>query len=129
MSDRPKFSGASQGPRIRVSRKTSSVFKTENRIEGSERLARRVNSVHVNDWIDPPRGYSDRWLPGEGIIPPAEVFGALECGGYEGTYDREIFAHEGLEHDGDKALWRKPADEMVRLGRAGFDKAWEESQR
>jgi hypothetical protein len=35
----------------------------------------------------------------------------------------------GLEHDGDKALWRRPPDEIVRVGRAGFDKAWEESQR
>jgi hypothetical protein len=46
----------------------------------------------------------------------------------ERTYDVEIFVHGRLEDDRDEARWRKPAEEIVCLGRAGFDKAWEESQ-
>jgi sugar phosphate isomerase/epimerase len=101
------------------------LFRSEDVLAGAERYAKLVNSVHVNDWIDPPRGFSDRTYPGDGIIDLPDVIAALERGGYEGYYDLEIFAADGLEHDGDKALWRQPSEEIVKRGRAGFDRAWE----
>lgn len=115
-------------PNIGVTYDVYHLFGSENLIEDTERYAQRINSVHVNDWIDPPRGTSDRALPGDGIINLAEIISALERGGFDGWYDLEIFAADGLDHDGEDALWRKPPQEIVRRGREGFDRVWSAAQ-
>jgi sugar phosphate isomerase/epimerase len=116
-------------PNVGICLDVFNVFRTDNLLEHAERLASQVNSVHVNDWKDPPRGFSDRTFPGDGVIDLPALFAALERGGYSGYYDLEIFAADGLELDGDDALWRLAPEEIVRRGRTGFDRAWEESRR
>ena len=44
------------------------------------RRARRIVSVHLSDRSDPARGWCDRVLPGDGVIPLSEIFTALEAG-------------------------------------------------
>jgi sugar phosphate isomerase/epimerase len=111
-------------PNIGICLDTFNVFRTEGMQADAERYAKLINSVHVNDWTDPPRGFSDRTYPGNGILELADIIAALERGGYEGFYDLEIFASDGLEYDGEAALWRKPPEEILKLGRDGFDRAW-----
>jgi sugar phosphate isomerase/epimerase len=111
-------------PNVGITYDVFNLFRSENLLEDTERYAKMINSVHVNDWVDPPRGFSDRTVPGDGILPLPEIFAALERGGFEGTYDLEIFAADGLEHDGGDALWRQPPEEIVRRGREGFDRAF-----
>lgn len=82
--------------------------------------AHRFPAVHVNDWRDPTRGWDDRALPGEGIMDLPAMFAALEDGGFEGWYDLEIFSSETYP---DSLLKLDPV-ELVRRGRAGFEKAW-----
>jgi sugar phosphate isomerase/epimerase len=90
----------------------------------TETYAQQINCVHIADRIDPQRGFSDRTFPGDGVIDIQGFIAACERGGFEGWYDVEIFAGDGLEHDGDAALWRLPADEIVQRSRAGFDRVW-----
>lgn len=114
-------------PNVRILLDVYNLFRTENVIEDAERYARLINSVHLNDWTDPPRGTGDRTFPGDGMIELAEMIAALERGGYDGWYDLEIFASDGLERDGDAALWRLPAAEILARGRAGYMRAWAEA--
>lgn len=111
-------------PNVGITHDVFNLFRTENMLDDTERYATRINSVHVNDWIDPPRGFSDRTFPGDGIIELPAIIAALERGGYKGYYDLEIFAADGLRLDGEDALWRLPAEEILRRGRGGFDRAW-----
>jgi sugar phosphate isomerase/epimerase len=114
-------------PGVGITFDVYNLFRTENVIADAERYAPLVNSVHVNDWTEPPRGNGDRTFPGEGAIELAEMIAALERGGFRGCYDLEIFASDGLEHDGADALWRLPPAEILSRGRAGFDRVWEEA--
>ena len=43
--------------------------------------------MHVNDW-EPGDDHANR-LPGDGVIPLADVLRAVEATGYLGTYDNE----------------------------------------
>lgn len=93
----------------------------ENLIENAERFARRIFGVHVNDWREPPRGFADRLVPGDGIIDLPGIFGALERGGFDGWYDFEVFSDDGRwGTDLPDSLWKLPAEELVERGLTGM---------
>jgi sugar phosphate isomerase/epimerase len=87
---------------------------------------RIVPSVHVCDWRDPTRNDFDRALPGEGIMDLPALFGALEAGGVVGWFDLEIFSDDGsfTDQDFEDSLWKQDPLEVVRRGKAGFERAW-----
>jgi sugar phosphate isomerase/epimerase len=100
---------------------------TADVVELTERHAGLVNSVHVAD-LDQPRGPVDRRFPGEGSLDLPAMLAALRRGGYEGWYDVEVLARDGLEFDGDAAVWRLPPAEIARRAREGMAAVWAASQ-
>lgn len=102
------------------------LWDTPDLLEDIRRYASQIVGVHVNDWRDPTRGWNDRVLPGDGVIPLPAIFGALEAGGYDGWYDLEIFSDDGtFEDEYDDSLWKQRPDDVVNRGRDGFLGAWE----
>jgi sugar phosphate isomerase/epimerase len=88
--------------------------------------SRIVPSVHICDWRDPTRNDFDRALPGDGIIDLPGLFGALEAAGVVGWFDLEIFSDDGSFSDMsfEDSLWKQDPLEVVRRGKAGFERAW-----
>lgn len=95
----------------------------EHTVANGDRI---VRSVHVCDWRDPTRNDFDRVLPGDGIIDLPAIFGALDAAGVVGWFDLEIFSDDGSFSDLDfeDSLWKQDPLEVVRRGRAGFERAW-----
>lgn len=95
----------------------------EHTVANGDRI---VRSVHVCDWRDPTRNDFDRALPGDGIIDLPAIFGALDAAGVVGWFDLEIFSDDGSFSDLDfeDSLWKQDPLEVVRRGRAGFERAW-----
>ncbi|HEY5333246.1 MAG TPA: sugar phosphate isomerase/epimerase family protein [Solirubrobacterales bacterium] len=93
-------------------------------IENAERYAGRIFGVQVNDWRQPPRGFADRLVPGDGIIDLPGIFSALERGGFDGWYDFEVFSDDGRwGTDLPDSLWKLPAEELVERGLTGMQAA------
>lgn len=81
----------------------------------------RVFAVHVSDWPHGgPRGFADRAVPGDGVIPLASLFGAVAKAGFGGPLVLEIFSDLGLED----SLWRVPPREVLARSERGIAKAW-----
>ncbi|MDW8310564.1 MAG: sugar phosphate isomerase/epimerase family protein, partial [Verrucomicrobiales bacterium] len=94
-------------------------------LQAAQRHAARIFGVHINDRRNPTRSWKDRALPGEGTLNLPAILGALDAGGYHGWYDLEIFSDDGAFGDAyEDSLWKLPARELVRRGRAGFLRAW-----
>jgi len=86
-----------------------------------ERYGDRIVAVQVNDWRAPTRGWCDRVLPGDGVIDLGPLLDAVERTGWAGCYDLEIFSDDGkFGNDFEDSLWKLPAEELARLGRARF---------
>jgi sugar phosphate isomerase/epimerase len=98
-----------------------------NLLDEIRREAHRfVPAIHVDDWRDPTRGWSDRAVPGEGIIDLPGIFGALEAAGWDGWADVEIFSDDGtLVTDYPDSLWRVEPRELVRRSQEGVERAWQ----
>lgn len=110
-------------PNVGITFDVYHLWDSKDVVQLAETYAGMINSVHISDWRE-PRGWSDRTFPGDGIIDLVSIIEALERGGYKGFYDLEIFAEDGLIHDGDAAVWRLSPMEIVRRGRNGFGEAW-----
>lgn len=68
-----------------------------------------IKGVHISDWRNPTRSFTDRTIPGRGVIPLPRLIAELEEVGWKGSYDLEIFSDELWEADYDELL-----DETVR---------------
>lgn len=53
-----------------------------------------ITTVQLSDWRDPPRCDNDRLLPGDGVIPLADIVGELERCGYRGCYEIEVWSRD-----------------------------------
>jgi sugar phosphate isomerase/epimerase len=103
------------------------LWDTDGVLEDTVRYGSRiVPSVHICDWRDPTRNDFDRVLPGDGIIDLPAIFGALEAGGVVGWFDLEIFSDDGTftEEGFEDSLWKQDPVDVVRRGKAGFERAW-----
>lgn len=86
-----------------------------------ERHGGRIVAVQVNDWRDPTRSWCDRVLPGDGAIDLGPLLDAVERTGWAGCWDLEIFSDDGtFGNDFEDSLWKLPAEELARRGRARF---------
>lgn len=87
---------------------------------------RIVPSVHICDWRAETRNDFDRVLCGDGIMDLPALFGALEAAGAAEWFDLEIFSDDGsfTALDFEDSLWKEDPVEVVKRGRAGFEKAW-----
>jgi len=54
-----------------------------------------IVGVHVADAHQPTRSWADRKFPGEGTLPVEQFVAVLEAGGFDGSYDVEIFSDDG----------------------------------
>ena len=71
-------------------------------------------AVHIADVVAPARSWVDRKFPGEGELPIETFVRALNAGGFQGSYDVELFSDDGAfgNHFPD-SLWELPEDECV----------------
>lgn len=76
-------------PNLGVYPDTYHLWRTGAMLEEIERAGDRIFGVHLNDW-DPDDDEHSRPLPGDGVIPLADVVRAIEATGYAGTYDSEF---------------------------------------
>jgi sugar phosphate isomerase/epimerase len=114
-------------PNVKLLYDVYHLFETDNVIEDTVRYGSRiVPSVHICDYRDPTRNDFDRVLPGDGIIDLPDIFGALEAGGVVGWFDLEIFSDDGsfTEEGFEDSLWQQDPLDVIRRGKAGFEKAW-----
>jgi sugar phosphate isomerase/epimerase len=73
-------------------------------ISGIQRAGDRIKGVHFADWRNPTRSFTDRTIPGRGIIPLADLIKEVESTGWIGYYDLEIFSDELWDSDYDELL-------------------------
>lgn len=59
----------------------------------------RIKGVHLADWRNPTRSFTDRTMPGKGVLPIRDIVQKIEATGYTGTYDLELFSDEVWEAD------------------------------
>jgi sugar phosphate isomerase/epimerase len=114
-------------PNVKLLYDVYHLWDTDNVLEDTVRHGDRiVPSVHVCDYRDPTRNDFDRALPGEGIMDLPALFGALDAGGVVGWFDLEIFSDDGsfTDQDFEDSLWKQDPLEVVRRGKAGFERAW-----
>lgn len=64
-----------------------------------------VSTVQLSDWRDPPRCDNDRLLPGDGVIPLAQMIAAFESAGYRGCYEIEVWSRD---------LWKRDHRSLIR---------------
>lgn len=73
----------------------------------------RIKGVHMADWRNPTRSFTDRTIPGRGIIPLGRLIAEVEDTGWTGPYDVEIFSDE---------LWAADYDELLAETVAWFER-------
>jgi sugar phosphate isomerase/epimerase len=113
-------------PAVGIQFDTWHLWNTPQLLDHIERHANRFVGVHLSDWREPTRGWADRVLPGEGVAPLPEILGALDGAGWDGFYDLEVFSDNGtFGNEWPDSLWNVPADELVRRGKAAFERAWD----
>jgi sugar phosphate isomerase/epimerase len=90
------------------------------------RVVSRCCGVHLADWRTATRTDEfDRGVPGEGIIPLAQLLAVLQKSGYDGWYDVEILSDDGtLGTDHPDSLWKLPPSELLRRCAVGVEQAW-----
>jgi sugar phosphate isomerase/epimerase len=72
-----------------------------------------IKGVHLADWRNPTRSFTDRTIPGRGIIPLDKLIAEVEATGWTDSYDVEIFSDE---------LWQADYDQLLDETVAWFEK-------
>ena len=87
--------------------------------------ARRIATVHIDDWREPTRGARDRVLPGDGTADVRGILESVETGGFDGWYELEILSDDGTYgEDYPDSLWKRDPSQLVAEGREKFLAAW-----
>lgn len=101
------------------------LWDTPDVLALARKHADRIGCVQLSDWHEPPRARADRLLPGDGDIDLAAVLGALEAGGYAGSYDVEIFSDDGRWGRAvPDSVWAMDPAEVFHRSVEGFLEAW-----
>ncbi len=92
-------------PQVKLTVDTYHIGTTLACLEQLRRLAteNRIAVVHLADG-HPPDEDQRRTRLGEGIVPLADLIGALNAGGYDGDYDVELFGDDVSPDDYEKLL-------------------------
>jgi len=62
-------------------------------------IAPLIATVQLNDWRHPPRSETDRYLPGDGEIPLADIVSALIRANYDGFFEIAVWSEELWQSD------------------------------
>ncbi len=81
-------------PGLGVFLDTYHIFWDPRVLSHIARCAGRIAGVHLADWRSPTRSFTDRTVPGRGVVPFGELIAAFEAAGYRGSYDVELFSDE-----------------------------------
>jgi sugar phosphate isomerase/epimerase len=102
------------------------LWNTPTLLEDIEHYCERFVGVHIADWREPTRAWSDRVLPGDGTAGLPGILAAVEQAGWDGFYDLEIFSDNGTFGNAwPDSLWDWPAEQAVRRGHEALERAWE----
>lgn len=82
-------------------------------VEQIAEVAPRTACVRLSDGRTPPRSDAERCLPGDGVLPLAEIVSAFVDHGYGGYFEIEIWSEE---------LWRSDYAALLAECRARFDR-------
>jgi len=85
---------------------TWQLWETPDLLAEIARSAGRIYGLHVADSPPALRSNEDRFVPGEGVIPLAEIVGAVLDTGYDGFIDVELMSRELWELDYHEVLAR-----------------------
>jgi sugar phosphate isomerase/epimerase len=85
------------------------------------RAGDRIFTVQASDWRT-PRSFADRIVPGDGIIPLADLITMTRATGYEKPWVVEIFSNDVAD-----SLYEDDLEMVVERCRAGMAAAWGES--
>lgn len=85
------------------------------------RAGDRIFTVQASDWRT-PRSFADRIVPGDGIIPLADLITMTRATGYEKPWVVEIFSNDVAD-----SLYEDDLKMVVERCRAGMAAAWGES--
>jgi sugar phosphate isomerase/epimerase len=97
-------------PRVQMAFGTYHLWQEPRLIECLPAIVPMIASVQVSDWR-PPRCDNDRHLPGDGMIPLAEILSTLHECGYRGSYEIEIWSAE---------LWKSDYAQLLERSRRQF---------
>jgi sugar phosphate isomerase/epimerase len=100
------------GPGVGVVVDVYHVWWDPERTAEIARLGSRVVGYHVNDWLVPAQNVlMNRGMMGDGVIELRRIRGEVECAGYQGPIEVEIF---------NERIWATPLPELVALTRDRF---------
>ena len=90
---------------------TYHFWEEERLISRLKDLVPWISSVQLSDWRDPPRCDNDRVLPGDGVIPLADIVREFESCGYSGCYEIEVWSRD---------LWKQEPHGLIQKAVAQF---------
>jgi sugar phosphate isomerase/epimerase len=100
------------GPAVGVVVDVYHVWWDPERTAEIARLGDRIVGYHVNDWLAPAQNVlMNRGMMGDGVIELRRIRGEVECAGYQGLVEVEIF---------NERIWAMPLPELVALTRERF---------
>jgi sugar phosphate isomerase/epimerase len=100
------------GPSVGVVVDVYHVWWDPERTDEIARLGGRIVGYHVNDWLVPAQNVlMNRGMMGDGVIELRRIRGEVECAGYRGLIEVEIF---------NERIWAVPLQELVALTRERF---------
>ncbi len=82
---------------------TYHLGREKNLLQRINSIAPWIASVQLSDWVETTSD-SDRRLPGEGVLPLAEIVSAIEANGYRGWYELEVWSRD---------LWKQDAESLM----------------
>jgi sugar phosphate isomerase/epimerase len=98
-----------------------------------EHIARHIGEIlgfQVCDRAADSRGWYDRAMPGEGVLPLVDLLRAAIGAGYQGWYELEIFSDDGtLGNDYPHSLWKRLPTAVLRGGLQSFQRVWASAYR
>lgn len=97
-------------PYLRMAFGTYHLWQEPQLIERIPQLIPWIASVQLSDWR-PSCGENDRFLPGDGVLPLADILSSLHSGGYCGPYEIEIWSN---------SLWKSDYRQLIADCRDGF---------
>lgn len=88
-----------QHPAVKLAFNVYHLWREPHLLERIPEIASRVSTVQLSDWQGSPRNQNDRCLPGEGVIPLAEITQAFADSGYDGFFEIDVWSEKVWESD------------------------------
>ena len=97
------------------------VWQNDDLATAIKRAGDRIFTVQASDWRT-PRSFADRIVPGDGIIPLADLIAMTRATGYAKPWIVEIFSNDVAG-----SLYENDLETVIKRCRAGMAAAWGES--